>query len=89
MLLIRLILRQNITGQTDYDGRIDNGIEIMVPLKNLSNFSRILEMPLINCEVDLILTQSADCIIIYTNIANQIFTFTRTATNLYVSVVTL
>ena len=61
----------------------------MVPLKNLSNFLRIFEMPLINCEVDLILTWSADCIIIYTNVANQILTFTRTETNFYVSVVTL
>ena len=30
--------------------------EIMVPLKYLSNFWRTLEMPLINCEVNLILT---------------------------------
>ena len=28
----------------------------MVPLKYLSNFWRTLEMPLINCEVNLILT---------------------------------
>ena len=31
-------------------------VEIMVPLKYLSNFWRTLEMPLINCEVNLILT---------------------------------
>ena len=41
-----------ITGQTNDDGKI-NGIEIMVPLKYLSNFWRTLEMPLINCEVEL------------------------------------
>ena len=46
-------------------------------------------MPLINCEVNLILTWSADCVIIYTNVANQIPTFTITETNLYVPVVTL
>ena len=33
-------------------------------------------MPLINCEVNLILTWSADCVIIYTDVANKIPTFT-------------
>ena len=33
-------------------------VEILVPLKYLSNFWRTLEMPLINCEVELILTWS-------------------------------
>ena len=44
-------------------------------------------MPLINCEVNLILTWSADCVIIYTDVAGQIPTFTITETNLYVPVV--
>ena len=61
----------------------------MIPLKYFSNFWRSLERPLINCEVNLILTWSADCVIIYTNVANQIPTFTITETNLYVPVVTL
>ena len=43
-----------ITGRTGNDGTKD--VEIMVPLKYLSNFWRTLEMPLINCEVNLILT---------------------------------
>ena len=77
-----------MTGQTDNHGRIDN-VEIMVPLKYLSNFWRTLEMPLINCEVALILTWSADCGIIYTNVANQIPTLAITEVNLYVPVVTL
>ena len=46
-------------------------------------------MPLINCKVKLILTWSANCVIIGTNIANQNPTFTITETNLYVSVVIL
>ena len=46
-------------------------------------------MSLINCEVELILTWSADCVIISTNVANQNPTFTITETNLYVPVVTL
>ena len=46
-------------------------------------------MPLINCEVKLIFTWSAGCVIIYTDVANQVPTFTITETNLYVPVVTL
>ena len=47
----------------------------MVPLKYLSNFWRTLEMPLINCEINLILTGSENCVIIYTDVANQNPTF--------------
>ena len=80
--------KAKITGETNDDGEI-NGVEIMVPLKYLSNFWRTLEMPLINCEVELILNWSANCVIIYTNVANQVPTFTITETNLYVPLVTL
>ena len=45
-----------ITGRTGKDETKD--VEIMVPLKYLSNFWRTLEVPLINCEVNLILTWS-------------------------------
>ena len=61
----------------------------MVPLKYLSNFWKILEMPLTSCEVELILTWSAGCVIIYTDAANQVPTFTITGTKLYVPVFTL
>ena len=61
----------------------------MVLLKCLSNFWRTLEIPLINCEVELILDCSASCVITYTNVNNQVPTFTITETNLYASVVTL
>ena len=80
--------KTKITDQTDSNGRIDN-VKIMAPLKCSSNFWRILEMTLINCEVNLILTWSTNCVIIYTNVANQIPTFTTTETNLYAPVVTL
>ena len=60
----------------------------MVPLKYLSSFWRTLEMPLINCEIELIIDWSADCVIISTNNANQVPTFKITETNLYVPVVT-
>ena len=46
-------------------------------------------MPLINCEVELILTWSENCVIISTDVANQNPTFTITETNFYVPVVTL
>ena len=61
----------------------------MVPLKHLSNFWRTLEMPLINCEVNLILTCSSACVLVSTNAANQNATFAITDTKLYVPVVTL
>ena len=61
----------------------------MVPLKYSTNFWRTLEMSLINFEVNLILTQSVDCVLLYTNNANQVLRFTITETNLYVPVVTL
>ena len=46
-------------------------------------------MPLTNWEVELILNWSASCVIIYTNVNNQVPTFTITETNLYVPAVTL
>ena len=48
-----------ITGKTPNNGNTKD-VEIIVLLKNLSNFWRTLEMPLINCEVNLILTWSKD-----------------------------
>ena len=50
--------KTKITGQTNNDGIIN--VEIMVPLKYLSNFWRTLEMPLVNCEIELILDLSAN-----------------------------
>ena len=52
----------------------------------MSNFWRTLEMPIINCEVDLILTWSKDCVI--TNSTGEV-KFAITDTKLYVPVVTL
>ena len=46
-------------------------------------------MPLINCEVNLILTWSSSCVLISTAIQNQAASFAITDTKLYVSVVTL
>ena len=79
--------KAKITGQTGNDGTKD--VEIIVPLKYLSNFWRTLEMPLINCEVNLILTWSSTCALIATGIQNQNATFAITDTKFYVPVVTL
>ena len=57
----------------------------MVPIKYVSNFWRTLEIPLINCEIELILDWFANCTIIYTDVNNQVPTFA----NLYVPLVTL
>ena len=75
-----------MTGQTGNNGT--KNVEIMVPLK-LSNFWRTLEMPLINCEITLLLTWSASSVIVSTDVENQNATFAITDTKLYVPVVTL
>ena len=79
--------KAKITGQTGNNGTKD--VEIMVPLNYLSNFWRTLEMPLINCEVNLILTWSSSCVLIATAIQNQAATFEITDTKFYVPLVTL
>ena len=38
-------------------------VEIAVPLKHLSNFGWTLDMPLVNCEINLILTWSENCVL--------------------------
>ena len=80
--------KAKITGQIDDDGDINN-VKIMVPLKYLINFWTTLKIPLINCEVNFILTWSANCVILYINVANKIPTLTLTEKKLYVPVVTL
>ena len=60
--------KASITGNT-YDGDDDankvckNETEVVAPLKLLSNFWRTLNIPLINCEIEWILTQSKNCVL--------------------------
>ena len=56
------ISKIKITEKTPADGNTKD-VEIIVPLKYLSNFWRTLEMVLINCEVNLTLTWSKDYVI--------------------------
>ena len=77
--------KQKLTGSTGNNGT--NAVKLMVPLKYLSNFWRTCEMLSVNCEINLILTWSANCVI--SNAAvNQTTTFSITDTKLYVPVVT-
>ena len=78
--------KEKATGQTGNDGTKE--VNIMTPLKDLSKFCRTLEMTLINCEVNLILTWYINCLVTGT-MANQVLTFTITDTKLYVPVVNL
>ena len=66
--------KSNITGKTSNANQEDDenteqgntktkkNLEIVVPLKHLSNFWRTLDMPLINCEVSLTLTWYENCV---------------------------
>ena len=74
-----------ITGKTPAAGNTKD-VEIIVPLKYLSNFWRTLEMPLINCEVNVILTWSPTCAI---SSATGETKFKITQSKLYGTVVTL
>ena len=56
--------KMKIIRNTSADGDTKD-VEIAVPLKYLSSFWRNLEMPLINCEINIILTWSSTCVITY------------------------
>ena len=77
--------KQKITSSTGDDGT--KNIYIMVPLNFLSNFWRTPEMSLINFEINLILTWSANCVI-SNAAANQVATFAISDTKLYDQIVT-
>ena len=76
--------KANLIGNTGNDGR-KNGVKIAVPLKYLSNFWRSLEMPLINCKVELSLKWYERCLLTAATTA----TFKITDAKLYVPIVTL
>ena len=63
-----------------------NGVKIAVPLKHLSNFWTSLEMPLINCKVELSLSWDLNCVL--SNLVGA-STFTTTDAKIYVPIVTL
>ena len=77
--------KANLIGNTE-NNRIKNGVKIAVPLKYLSNFSRSLEMPLINCKIEFSLGWYEECIL---SNAGTAATFKITDAKLYVPIVTL
>ena len=79
------IYKIKTTGKTPTDGNTKD-VKIAVTLKYLNNFWRTLEMSLINCEINLILTWSQDCVV---SSATGETKFKIKGTNLYVPVVTL
>ena len=89
-------------GEDGYDVNkvTKNKTEVVIPLKHLSNFWRALNIPLINCEVELILTWSKNCVLADMTtrdtedddpaiVAPSGAKFKITDTKLYVPVVTL
>ena len=94
--------KTSITGNTynvdDDDGNYDANkvdkkeAEIVIPLKHLSNFWRNLNIPLINSEVEIILTWSKNFVLADITVANNAPTgleFHIKDTKLYVPLVTL
>ena len=61
--------KQQKIGQTENGGT--KNVEIIVPLKYLSNIQRTLEMPLINCDNSLHLKWTKKCIIVSETANNQ------------------
>ena len=76
--------KANLIGNTETNGT-KKGVKMAVPLKYLSNFWRSLEMPLINCKVELSLKWYERCLLTAATTA----TFKITDAKLYVPIVTL
>ena len=77
----------SLLGDPVLDGAIaKRSVKVVVPLKYLSNFFRLLEMPLINCKIKLNLTRKKECVL-STDAGETVFIINDT--KMYVSVVTL
>ena len=55
--------KTSIVGKTSEDNDSLTNAKVVIPLKHLSNFWRVLKIPLINCELELILTWSKNCVL--------------------------
>ena len=78
-------IKEKITGKTGNGGT--KKVKIIAPLDYLSNFWRTLEMPLVNCDINLDLNWSKNCVIVANN-ADKDTAFSMTDRKLYVPVVT-
>ena len=61
-------IKEKIKSKIGNNGR--KYVEILVLSKYLNNFWKNLEMPLINCEFNVDLNWSKNCIIVVTDVAN-------------------
>ena len=77
--------KANLIGNTENNGT-KNGVKIAISLKYLSKFWRSLEMPSINCKIELSLKWYEKCILSGSGNAT---TFTITDIKLYVPIITL
>ena len=90
-LILNLLNRRQVEKAPEDNDSLTNA-KVVIPLKYLSNFWRSLNIPLINCEVELILTWSRNCVLADMTPANHPpgeLNFIITDTKLYVPVVTL
>ena len=55
--------KTSITGKLESNNVEKDDVEVVVPLTYLSNLWKILDIPLINCEISLNLTWSEDCVL--------------------------
>ena len=83
-----LMLLIHWTGQSGDNATKED--EIIVPSKYLvifdsfwNNIARRLEMALVTYEINLVFSWSANCVLVYTNVANQGATIVVTETKLY------
>ena len=76
--------KANVIGNTENNGT-KSGVKLAVPLKYLSNFWRSLEMPLINCKIEISLKWIENCML--TTATTAIFKMTDAKP--YVPIVTL
>ena len=90
--------KTSIVGKTPEDNDSLTKAKVVIPLKHVSNFQSSLDIPLINCEVKLILTWSKNCVLADMTVdadadpdivAPSGATFKITDTKLHVPVVTL
>ena len=85
-----MVYKSKLIKGTD-DNNVNN-VKLVVLLKYVRNFFRSLEMPLVNCKIDLELTWHKDFMVFSIDAAaaaNQVVSFMITDTKLYVPVVTL
>ena len=80
--------KANLIGNTETDGT-KKGVKIAVPLKYLSNFWRSIEMPLINCKVELSWGWIENCVLTTAAVDVDVNTTGSDHTKLYAPIVTL